>query len=85
LDSTPGRSRCDGSPEKVIIINCDIKTYEGKSLKEIAVLEGRDPADSYVDLVCDHTVAGIVFAHNEQAMRDFMPNHYVFTCSDGYT
>jgi len=75
----------DMPPEKVIIMNCDITTYEGKSLKEIAVLEGRDPADSYVDLVCDHTATGIIFALNEQAMRDFMPNHYVFTCSDGYT
>jgi len=75
----------DVPPEKVKIINCDITEYEGKSLQQIADLEGKDPVDIYVGLVCDHTAAGIIFAHNEQAMRDFMPNHYVFTCSDGYT
>jgi N-acyl-D-amino-acid deacylase len=75
----------DIPPEKMIILNCDKKEYEGKSLREVAALEGKDPAESYVGLVCDHATGGIVFAHNEQAMRDFMPNHYVFTCSDGYT
>lgn len=75
----------DIPPEKIIIINCDKKEYEGRTVKEVASLEGKDPADTYVGLVCDHTTAGIIFAHNEQAMRDFMPNHYVFTCSDGYS
>lgn len=27
----------------------------------------------------------IIFVHDEKAMRDYMPNHYVFTCSDGMT
>jgi N-acyl-D-aspartate/D-glutamate deacylase len=48
-------------------------------------MEGKDWADSYADLVCDHTGLGIFFALNEQAMKDFMPNHYVFTSSDGLT
>ncbi len=75
----------DIPPEKIIVQNCDKKEYEGKTVREVASLEGKDPADTYVGLVCDHVTAGIIFAHNEQAMRDFMPNHYVFTCSDGYT
>lgn len=51
----------------------------------IAALEGKDSAECYADLVCDHAIAGIIFALNEQAMQDFMPNHYVFTSSDGMT
>jgi N-acyl-D-amino-acid deacylase len=72
-------------PEKGIVASCDKKEYEGKNLKEIAGMEGKDWADSYADLVCDHTGLGIFFALNEQAMKDFMPNHYVFTSSDGLT
>ena len=75
----------DIPPEKIKITTCDKKEYEGRSLKEIAAVEGKDPADCYVDLICDHFVEGVIFAHNEEAMRDFMPNHYVFTCSDGMT
>ena len=48
-------------------------------------MEGKDWADSYADLVCDHTGVGIFFILNEQAMKDFMPNHYIFTSSDGMT
>ncbi|OPY87723.1 MAG: D-aminoacylase [Smithella sp. PtaU1.Bin162] len=75
----------DIPPEKIILISCDKKEYEGKSVGEIAAMEGKDPSDTYVGLVCDHVTTGIIFAHNEQAMKDFMSNHYVFTCSDGYT
>lgn len=74
----------DIPPDKIIVMASDKKEYEGKTVKAIAALEGKDPAETYVGLVCDHTAIGIIFAHNEQAMRDFMPNHYVFTCSDGY-
>jgi len=75
----------DIPPEKIRIVLADEPTYQGKTLKEIAALEDKDPADCYADLVCDHSIAGIIFALNEQAMRDFMPNHYVFTSSDGMT
>lgn len=75
----------DVPPEKIRIMLSDETEYEGKTLKEIAVIEGKDPAVCYTDFVCDHSVAGIIFALDEQAMRDFMPNHYVFTSSDGMT
>lgn len=72
-------------PEKIIIFRYDDKPdYVWKTLKEIADIEGKSPADCYIDLVCEPGGPGaIMFAFNEQAMRDFMPNHYVFTCSDG--
>jgi N-acyl-D-amino-acid deacylase len=39
-----------------------------------------------MDIVCGDSMPTVTaFAHNEQAMRDFMPNHYVFTCPDGMT
>jgi N-acyl-D-aspartate/D-glutamate deacylase len=75
----------DISPQKLIVKYTDVKDYEGKSLKEIADMKGKDPVDCYVDLVCDQPVGGIIFALNEQAMKGFMPNHYVFTSSDGST
>ncbi|TKJ44527.1 hypothetical protein CEE34_11080 [Candidatus Aerophobetes bacterium Ae_b3a] len=75
----------DIPPEKIKLVLADEPTYQGKTLKEIAALEGKDSAECYADLVCDHAIAGIIFALNEQTMRDFMPNHYVFTSSDGMT
>ena len=72
-------------PEKIQIASCDKKEYEGKNIKQIADMEGKNWIDSYADLVCDHKGLGIFFALDEQAMKDFMPNHYVFTSSDGLT
>jgi N-acyl-D-amino-acid deacylase len=49
-------------------------------------LKDKNPIDCYMDIVCGDSMPTVTaFAHNEQAMRDFMPNHYVFTCPDGMT
>ena len=77
----------DVHPDKIIILDYKGEPgYKGKTLEEISAIEGKNPIDCYVDIVCgDSMPTAIIFAHNEQAMRDFMPNHYVFTCSDGMT
>ncbi len=60
--------------------------YEGKTLAEIAEIEGKDPADVYVELVCDMKAPmGVFFAQSEEIVRDLMPNDYVMTISDGWT
>lgn len=75
----------DIPPEKIIIMSHPAnKKYQGKTLKEIAWMEGKAPGECYVEqAMLDPVPTAVVFAHNEQAMIDFMPNHYVFTCSDG--
>lgn len=58
--------------------------YKGKTLQDISAAEGKKPLDSYVDMVCgDKMPSAIIFAHDENAMRYFMPSPFVFTCSDG--
>ncbi|MBN1573985.1 MAG: D-aminoacylase [Deltaproteobacteria bacterium] len=60
--------------------------YEGKTLAEIAEMGGKDPADLYVELVCDiKAPIGVFFDQSEEIVRDLMPNDYVMTISDGWT
>ncbi|MBN2254285.1 MAG: amidohydrolase family protein [Deltaproteobacteria bacterium] len=77
----------DIPPDKIIFLEYEGKPeYKGKTLKDISAAEGKNSLDCYVDIVCGDSMPTVIaFAHNEKAMRDFMPNHYVFTCSDGMT
>jgi N-acyl-D-aspartate/D-glutamate deacylase len=62
------------------------ESYEGKTLAEIAEAEGKDPADLYVELVCDMKAPmGVFFQQSEEIVRDLMPHDYVITISDGWT
>ncbi len=75
-------------PEKTLItmMNEGDKDYEGKTLSEIADIEGKDPADVYVELVCDiEPPIGVFFAQDMEIVKDLMPNDYVMTISDGWT
>lgn len=74
-------------PDKVLITMYPEKDdYEGKSLKEIADSEGRNPVDSYVDMVCeDEAPIGVFFNQDIDIVRELMPHDFVFTGSDGYT
>lgn len=74
-------------PEKVLITMYPEKDdYEGKTLKEIADIEGRSPLDSYVDMVCeDEAPIGVYFSQDINIVRELMPHDFVFTGSDGFT
>jgi N-acyl-D-amino-acid deacylase len=60
--------------------------YEGKTIAQIAEIENRDPADVYVELVCDMKApVGIFFQIDMDMVRQFARKEYVFTASDGWT
>jgi N-acyl-D-aspartate/D-glutamate deacylase len=74
-------------PDKVLITMYPEKDdYEGKTLKEIAAAEGRNPVDSYLDMVCeDEAPGGVYFNQDIDIVRELMPHDFVLTGSDGYT
>ncbi|MFH0887771.1 MAG: amidohydrolase family protein [Planctomycetota bacterium] len=75
------------SPDKITITNCPAnEKYENMTIKDIAVMENKDPARAYVDLVCmDMAPYALFFEISDKVNRENMPHDYVFTASDGYT
>jgi N-acyl-D-amino-acid deacylase len=75
-------------PEKIMIStmsegNTD---YEGKTIAQIAETESRDPADVYVQLVCDmKPPLGIFFLMDMSMVKEIAQRDWVFTASDGWT
>jgi len=75
-------------PEKTMIISYPQRPhYEGKTLKEVADMEGKTPSDMYVDIVCSNDAPQAIM--NDQDMRnvkEFLRNNdFVFVISDGWT
>lgn len=74
-------------PEKIMITSCpENEKYENMTIKEIAVMESKDPGEVYVDLVCmDSAPYALFFEISDKVNRENMPHDYVFTASDGFT
>lgn len=74
-------------PENVLItFYPEKKSYEGKTLKEIAIMEGKSPADIYVQIVCEHNApSAIFFGQDENIVKALMAKDYIMTISDGAT
>ena len=75
------------APQDVLVSQCpQNKEYEGKTLRQIADLVKRDPAELYADMVCADAVPIVVMnSIDDTAVREFMTHDYVFTGSDGHT
>ncbi|MHB8154485.1 MAG: N-acyl-D-amino-acid deacylase family protein [Candidatus Omnitrophota bacterium] len=72
-------------PEKISLTSGPEK-YHNKTIKEIAEIEGKDPAEVYVDLSClEPAPFALFFEISDQVNRDNMPHDYIFTASDGFT
>jgi len=72
-------------PEKISLTSGPEK-YRNKTIKEIAEIEGKDPAEVYVDLSClEPAPYALFFEISDQINREIMPHDYVFTASDGFT
>ena len=72
-------------PEKISLTSGPEK-YRNKTIKEIAEMEGKDPAEVYVDLSCLEPAPFALFLEiSDQINREIMPHEYVFTASDGFT
>lgn len=75
-------------PEKTMIISYPQRPhYEGKTIKEVADMEGKHPADMYVDMVCVNDAPQVIM--NDQDMRNvrefLMNSDFVFVASDGWS
>jgi N-acyl-D-amino-acid deacylase len=75
------------NPQKILLALCqDNPSYEGKRLQEIADLEGRSPAETYVEMVCTkNSPMAVYFSMREEDVREFMRRDFVFCASDGGT
>jgi len=73
-------------PEKILIsvMYEGEKSWEGKTLREIADETGKDPALLFTEMVCDITVpVGIFFSMEMETVKELMTADYVMTASDG--
>ncbi|MBW2366026.1 MAG: amidohydrolase family protein, partial [Deltaproteobacteria bacterium] len=74
-------------PEKTLItMYSEKESYEGKTVKDIAEIEGRNPSDSFVDMVCEDTAPmAVFFSQDINIVKALMPKEYIITASDGWT
>ena len=62
------------------------KSYERKTLVEIAETAGKSPADCYVDMVCESTAPlAIFFDYIQNNVNEIMSKADIITASDGLT
>jgi N-acyl-D-aspartate/D-glutamate deacylase len=74
-------------PEKTLITTYQQKkSYEGKTVAEIAGMEGRSPAEAYAAMVCEAPAPmAVFFSQDMNIVRELMPREYIITASDGWT
>ena len=74
-------------PEKTLITMYGEKEeFEGKTLAEIGEMEGRLPALSFVDMVCDdNPPMAVFFLQDMDVVKALMPRDFIITASDGWT
>jgi len=74
-------------PDKTLITTYQQKkSYEGKTINEIAEIENRPPAEAYAAMVCEAPAPmAVFFSQNMEIVRELMPQDYIITASDGWT
>jgi N-acyl-D-amino-acid deacylase len=74
-------------PEKTLItMYGGREAYEGKTLAQIAEMEGRPAAKSFCDMVCEDKPPMAVFFFQEMdVVKALAPHDYIITASDGWT
>jgi N-acyl-D-aspartate/D-glutamate deacylase len=72
-------------PEKLMVSMSTVKEYQGKTVKEIADAQGKEPSQCYVDLVTmEHAPMAFFFEISDQINRELSGKDWVFTASDGF-
>ncbi len=74
-------------PEKIMIaMYPEHSSYEGKTLKEIAEIEGKSPAEMYAEMVCEkRSPLAIFFDQDIRNVNEIMSKDNIITASDGFT
>ena len=72
-------------PEDVVItFYPEKKSYEGKSLKEISIMEKKNYIDCYLEMIYDkNPPSAIFFGQDENIVKAIMSKDYIMTSSDG--
>jgi N-acyl-D-amino-acid deacylase len=76
-----------GGPDRVLVasvVNTKLKSYEGKTVAQIAAEEKKDPRDALIDLVVADraNVACIIFMMDENDVRAALKSPLVAFCTD---
>lgn len=74
-------------PDKIVITYYpEMDSYEGKTLMEIAEIEGTSPEEGYANMVCeDVSPDALFFSQDMKVVNKIMEKDYVITASDGWT
>lgn len=74
-------------PDKTLITTYrQKKSYEGKTIKEIAELENCPPSEAYARTACEEPAPlAVFFSQNIDVVKELMPQEYILTASDGWT
>jgi N-acyl-D-amino-acid deacylase len=77
----------DLGPEKTLVVWYPGKEeLEGKTLKEVAEMTGKDAAECLIDMGSEEKLpVGVFFSQDMNVVRNLMPHDYIFTISDGWT
>ncbi|MFH1347693.1 MAG: D-aminoacylase [Candidatus Margulisiibacteriota bacterium] len=72
-------------PDQVIINQFSSnRSYEGKTLAEIAKSQGKSPEEMYVELACDDNAPMCIFLDQDiNIVKALMPHDYMMSSSDG--
>jgi N-acyl-D-aspartate/D-glutamate deacylase len=74
------------SPDKIVIGSLTSKELDGKSIKEIADTQGKEPSTCFVDIATADGPPTFAYFYeiSDQINIDIMPHDYVFTGSDAF-
>jgi len=73
------------APDQIIINQCSSnRSFEGKTLAEIAKSQGKSPAEMYVELACSDSAPMCIFLDQDiNIVKALMPYDYMMSSSDG--
>lgn len=73
-----------GGPNKVLITSCSsFPAYEGKTLEQAAAIAGKDPVDTYIEIVKKGGAGVIGYGMAESDVKTFYQTPWVMVSSDG--
>lgn len=73
-----------GGPNKVLITSCSaFPAYEGKTLEQAAAIAGKDPVDTYIEIVKKGGAGVIGYGMTEADVKTFYQTPWVMVSSDG--
>ncbi len=73
-----------GGPNKVLITSCSaFPEYEGKTLEQAAAIAGKDPVDTYIEIVKKGGAGVIGYGMAESDVKTFYQTPWVMVSSDG--